>query len=63
MRNSIDTDRVAQLRLTDPDPIHTSAPAFDRYDEQSSYRALHDDLAELPQAYAAYLDYQQKQWS
>ena len=63
MRNGIDTDTIAQLRLINRDSIHADVPIRDEYDVYSPYQTLHDDLAELPQAYAAFLDHQQNQWS
>lgn len=63
MRNSTATDAIAQLRPLELESTRGGVPIHDQYDAHSQYQTLHDDLAELPQAYAAYLDHQQKQWS
>jgi len=63
MRSSTDMNTIAQSRLTELDSIDSDVPAFVQHDLQSGYQTLQDDLAELPQAYAAYLDHQQSYWS
>ena len=63
MRNMNESDAIADLQLVEFDSTYGAVPTLEQYDVHWSHQALYDDLAEVPQAFAAYLDYQQDQRS
>ena len=72
MRNRTDKETFIDLQLIDPIPgaeLHVLDPfpedelSFDQFDVHSPSQSLQEDLAELPQAFAAYLNDQQNRWS
>ena len=60
MRNP---DLIADPQLVDFDVSFGAASALEHYDVFPDRQSLQDDLAEVPQAFAAYLDYEQNQRS
>tara|TARA_R110000868_G_scaffold177713_7_gene416760 strand:+ start:32 stop:238 length:207 start_codon:yes stop_codon:yes gene_type:complete len=67
MKNApnIDPSAEMQLALSDicPDSIFGAIPVAEQLETLMTYRAVHEDvLAEVPQAYAAYLEDQRNQW-
>ena len=61
----IDTATEVQLALNEiyPESTYGAIPVIDQEDALTEYRASDEDiLADVPQAFAAYLDFQQRQW-
>jgi len=67
MTNSMPINAATEMQLAlseiYPDSSYGAIPVADHPDALMTYRAVDEDvLADVPQAYAAYLDYQQKLW-
>lgn len=63
MRNRTDKETFIDLQLIESDPFPEDELSFDQFDVHSPSQSLQEDLAELPQAFAAYLNDQQNRWS
>ena len=63
MRDKTDLDAIADLQLVEFDSNYGAVPTLEQHDVHSTRQALYDDLVEIPQAFAAYLDYQQNHGS
>ncbi|MEQ9561013.1 MAG: hypothetical protein RLN69_00720 [Woeseiaceae bacterium] len=67
MKNNSFTDAATEVQLAlseiYPDSTYGAIPVAEQHDALMNYRAADEDvLAEFPQAFAAYLDYQRNQW-
>ena len=66
MNNTTDIDGIPDLLRAPVGPELDSTfgaiPILEQFDGPTPYQTLDDDLAEVPQAFAAYLDHQQNQW-
>lgn len=61
----IDLATEIQLALNEvyPDSTFGAVPVAEQYDALISYRAVDNDaIAEIPEAFAAHIDCQRKQW-
>lgn len=70
MKHTPDTNEFTaaemRLALSDiyPDSTYGAVPVIDQYDALEAFRAFDDGaLTEAPHAFAAYVDYQQRQWA
>ncbi len=60
MRYFDESEVIAVMQQVEFDSTDGTVPTLEQDDALSAYYALYDDLAEVPQAFAAYLDCQQE---
>lgn len=63
MRNFIQSDFNADSHWVEFDSDHGAVPTLEQHDLRSARQAIYDDLAEVPPAFAAYLNSQHDQRS